>query len=215
MSIVDSGIDEYIEKHTSKANKLLSKIERDTYLKSIYPRMLSGNVQGKFLSMVSKMIRPKHILEIGTFTGYSAVCLSEGLSKDGQLHTIEINEELKDQHQTYFEEAGIFHKITTYYGNALDVIPKLGIQFDLVFIDADKVNYCKYYDLSMAKLKMGGFILADNVLWSGKVLSENSSKTDKDTLAVKAFNEKVQNDTRVENVMIPLRDGLSLIQKIC
>lgn len=215
MSIVESGIDQYLEKHASKASDILNKIERDTYLKSIYPRMLSGNVQGKFIAMISKMIRPENILEIGTFTGYSAICLAEGLSEHGHLHTIEINEEFKEQNQKYFDAAGLSDKITSHFGNALDIIPKLGIQFELVFIDADKLNYCKYFDLSLEKLKKGGFILADNVLWSGKVLSENSKKTDKDTIAIKDFNEKVQQDNRVENVMIPLRDGISLIQKIC
>lgn len=215
MSIVESGIDTYLEKHASKASDILNKIERETYLKSIYPRMLSGNVQGKFIAMISKMIRPGNILEIGTFTGYSAICLAEGLLENGHLHTIEINEELKEQNQKHFDAAGLKDKITSHIGNALDIIPKLGIQFDLVFIDADKLNYGRYFDLTMEKLKMGGFILVDNVLWSGKVLAENANKTDKDTIAIKEFNEKIQQDNRVENVMIPLRDGMSLIQKIC
>lgn len=215
MSIVESGIDNYLENHVSRASDILNKIERETYLKSIYPRMLSGNVQGKFISMLSKMIRPENILEIGTFTGYSAICLAEGLTENGQLHTIEINEELKDQNQKHFDEAGLSDKITSYFGNALDIIPQIGIQFDLIFIDADKLNYCKYFDLTFEKLKTGGFILADNVLWSGKVLAENSKKADKDTVAIKKFNDKVQLDNRVENVMIPLRDGMTLIQKIC
>ena len=215
MSIVNAGIDKYIEKHTSQAHSILNTIERETYLKSIYPRMISGKVQGRFIAMISKMIRPEYILEIGTFTGYSAICLAEGLSENGHLHTIEINKELKEQNQNYFDKARIKNKITTHFGNALDIIPQLGIQFDLIFIDADKVNYGRYYDLSMGKLKMGGFILVDNVLWSGKVLAEISGNTDKDMLAIKEFNEKVQQDKRVENVMIPLRDGISLIQKIC
>lgn len=215
MSIVDSEIDRYIENHTSKAGDILSKIERETYLKSIYPRMISGSVQGRFIAMISRMIHPKYILEIGTFTGYSAICFAEGLQENGQLHTIEINEELKDQNRKYFEEAGCAHKITAHFGNALEIIPHLGIQFDLIFIDADKINYCAYFDLSMDMLKKGGFILADNVLWSGKVVSGNSGKKDKDTKAVMDFNKKVQQDDRVENVMIPLRDGMTLIQKIC
>ncbi len=215
MPIVESGIDSYLEKHASKASEILEKIERDTYLKSIYPRMISGNVQGKFIAMISKMIRPGNILEIGTFTGYSAICLAEGLLQDGHLHTIEINEELREQNQKHFDAAGLNDKITSHFGNALDIIPQLGIQFDLVFLDADKLNYCKYFDLTIKKLKIGGFMLADNVLWNGKVIGGNSTKTDKDTLAIQAFNEKVQQDKRVENVMIPLRDGISLIQKIC
>ena len=175
--------------------------------------MISGKVQGKFLQIIAQMIQPTNILEIGTFTGYSAICLAEGLSKGGQLHTIEINEELKTQNELIFKEAGLANKITAYYGKALDIIPHIGIQFDLVFIDADKINYCNYYELSMNKLRSGGFILADNVLWSGKVLMNGSDKIDKDTQAVIDFNEVVQLDDRIDNVMIPLRDGLTLIRK--
>jgi len=215
MSIVDPEIEKYIETHTSNGNSILYKIERETYLRSVYPRMISGNVQGRFIAMIAKMIRPKNILEIGTFTGYSAICLSEGLQDGGQLHTIDINEELNDQNQRHFNEAGIGNKVFAYFGNALQLIPKIDIQFDLIFIDADKINYCNYFDLCINKLKIGGFMLADNVLWSGKVVLGKSEKNDKDTIAVKKFNDKVQNDQRVENVMIPLRDGLSLIQKIC
>jgi len=216
MLITDAGIEKYIDVHTSIASEILNKIERETYLKSIYPRMLSGKVQGKFLSFISKMIKPQNILEIGTFTGYSAICLSEGLSEEGELHTIEINEELKAQNRKYFKEAKIEHKVFPHFGNAINIIPKLGIRFDLIFIDADKINYCKYFKLAMENLNIGGFILADNVLWSGKVLSEkNSQKADKDTEALKKFNNMVQEDDRVENVMIPLRDGMTLIQKIC
>lgn len=216
MLITDAEIEKYIDVHTSNASEILNKIERETYLKSIYPRMLSGKVQGKFLSFISKMIRPHNILEIGTFTGYSAICLSEGLSEDGQLHTIEINDELKAQNHKYFKEAKIEHKVFPHFGNAINIIPELGIQFDLIFIDADKINYCNYFKLAMENLKTGGYILADNVLWSGKVLSsKNSEKIDKDTEAIKEFNNMVQEDDRVENVIIPLRDGMTLIQKIC
>jgi len=215
MELVDAQINKYIENHSSPTSSILAKIERDTYLRSIYPRMLSGHLQGRFIAMISKMIGPQHILEIGTFTGYSAICLSEGLTHNGHIHTIEINEELGDQNQKYFEEAGIIDKITTHYGNALDIIPGLDIQFDLIFIDADKINYPKYYELSMQKLKVGGYILADNVLWSGKVLEERNEKLDKDTIAVKKFNDLVQNDLNSENVMIPIRDGMTLIRKVC
>lgn len=215
MMITDTGIEQYVENHTSGASDILQKVERDTYLKSVYPRMLSGNVQGRFLSMISKMIRPQYVLEIGTFTGYSAICLAEGLKENGQLYTIEINEELKTQNHTTFKEAGVSNKITPYFGNALEIIPKIGIQFDLVFIDADKINYSNYYELSLGKLNPGGFILADNVLWSGKVIAENPKIADKDTIAVKNFNDLVQEDNRVENVMLPLRDGITLIQKKC
>jgi predicted O-methyltransferase YrrM len=215
MSIIPSGINAYVEKHTSNASEILNKIERETYLKSIYPRMLSGNLQGRFIAMVSKMIGPKLILEIGTFTGYSAICLCEGLAENGHLHTIEINEELKEQHKAFFKEAGLSESITTYYGDALTILPTFNMQFDLIFIDADKINYSNYFEQSMSLIRKGGFILADNVLWSGKVILENADKIDKDTLAVKEFNDLVQNDSRVENVMLPLRDGMSLIQKIC
>jgi predicted O-methyltransferase YrrM len=215
MLLVDVEINKYIENHTTPANGILERIERDTYLRSIFPRMLSGHVQGRFLAMISKMIRPESILEIGTFTGYSAICLSEGLAKNGQIHTIEINEELEDQNRKYFEEAGIAERIIPHFGNAVDIIPLLGIQFDLIFIDADKINYPKYFELSMNKLKIGGFILADNVLWNGKVIDDTIEKLDKDTLAVKQFNEIIQNDPCTENVMIPIRDGMTLIQKIC
>lgn len=214
MIITDSEIEKYVEKHTTEASTILNKIDRETYLRSVYPRMLSGHVQGRFISMISKMIQPDYILEIGTFTGYSAICMVEGLKKNGQLHTIEINEELKDQNLEYFKEAKANKLITTHFGSALDIIPQLGIQFDLIFIDADKINYSKYYELSMRKLRPGGFILVDNVLWSGKVLSDDLKSSDKDTLAVKEFNNLIQQDHRTENVMMPLRDGMTLIQKI-
>jgi len=215
MEIIDPRINTYIEKHTSEPEWVLQKIERDTHLKSIYPRMLSGKIQGRFIAMISRMIRPKYILEIGTFTGYSAICLCEGLNKDGQLHTIEINEELKDQNKKNFIAAGVDHLITAHFGDASEIIPNLGISFDLVFIDADKINYSKYYSQIMDILKKGGFILADNVLWSGKVLEDPNIKIDKDTKGVIEFNEMVQADSRVQNVMIPLRDGMTLIEKIC
>ena len=215
MEIIDPRINTYIEEHTSEPNAILRKIERETYLRSVYPRMLSGKTQGRFLSMISRMVRPKYILEIGTFTGYSALCLAEGLQQGGQLHTIEINEDLGAQNERYFKEAGIHDRILTYFGNALDVIPQLGIEFDLIFIDADKINYYAYFELTMDVLKTNGFILADNVLWSGKVLVNDVEKTDKDTESVKAFNKMIQRDSRVENVIVPLRDGMTLIQKIC
>lgn len=215
MTITNTDVERYIDDHTSEVSEVLRKIERETYLKSIYPRMLSGKLQGRFLTMLSKMIRPKFILEIGTFTGYSAICLAEGLTDDGLLHTIELNEELRDQNDQHFKQAGVTKKIVTHFGNARDIIPQIGIQFDLVFIDADKINYPHYYKLSMEKLKNGGFIIADNVLWGGKVVNDRKQITDKDSLAVIEFNELVQNDPCSENVMIPLRDGLTLIQKVC
>jgi len=216
MQIVDAGIEKYIEQHTSSASSILEKIDRETNLRSIYPRMLSGKVQGKFLTMVSRMINPKYILEIGTFTGYSAICLAEGLAENGELHTLEINEELENTNSDYFKEAKLKSKIIAHYGNALDILPQLDIKFDLVFIDADKINYVNYFELCMQKLRIGGFILADNVLWSGKVLLNNdSNKVDKDADAIRKFNKLIQQDKRVENVMIPLRDGMTLIYKKC
>ena len=215
MEITDPKISIYTEEHTSQPNDILQKVERETYLRSIYPRMLSGKLQGRFLSMISKMVNPKYILEIGTFTGYSTICLCEGLQKDGLLHTIEINEELKERNKKTFQDAGINNVVKAHFGNALEIIPKLGTSFDLVFIDADKINYSKYFNLVLESVNTGGFILADNVLWSGKVLKLDKENIDKDTSAVIEFNELVQNDPRVENVMIPLRDGITLMQKIC
>jgi caffeoyl-CoA O-methyltransferase len=215
MEITDRRINKYIDEHSSQPIEILNKIERETYLKSIFPRMISGKTQARFLAMISKMIKPAYILEIGTFTGYSAICLSEGLKKGGQLHTIEINEELREMNDENFKAAGLSEVITTHFGNALDIIPKLGIRFDIVFIDADKINYGKYYELALGVLKTNGFILADNVLWSGKVIASAATKIDKDAQAVINFNEQVQNDPRVENVLVPLRDGMTLIQKIC
>jgi len=214
MEITDAKINSYIEQYSSKPSHVLQKIERETYLRSIYPRMLSGHVQGRFISMISRMIKPQFILEIGTFTGYSAICLCEGLKKSGQLHTIEINEELQDANAENFKFAKVDHLITAHFGNAIDIIPKLGIQFDLIFIDADKVNYCSYFDLALHNLKVGGFILADNVLWSGKVLQDPRKRLDKDTQALMEFNKLVNREPSVENIMIPLRDGMTLIQKL-
>lgn len=215
MEITDQRINKYIDQHTSQPIEILNKIERETYLKSIFPRMISGKTQGRFLAMMSKMIRPAFILEIGTFTGYSAICLAEGLAEGGQLHTIEINEELREMNDDNFKAAGLSKVIKTYFGNALDIIPKLGIRFDLIFIDADKINYGKYYEMALGVLKTGGFILADNVLWSGKVVTNTATKIDKDAQAVIDFNKHVQDDPRVENVIVPLRDGITLIRKIC
>jgi predicted O-methyltransferase YrrM len=189
---------------------LLKKIERETHLHILKPRMLSGHLQGRFLSMVSNMIRPKTILEIGTYTGYSTLCLAEGLNKNGKLITIDINEELERRVRGYFAESqyeGIYYLI----GNALKIIATLNYQFDLVFMDADKENYANYFDLVIDKLAPGGFILVDNVLWSGKVLNV---KPDKDTRAILEFNKKIQNDARVENVLLPFRDGITIIRKL-
>jgi caffeoyl-CoA O-methyltransferase len=211
MEFLPDDIADYIEAHTSPESDLLKKINRETHAKVMMPRMLSGQLQGRYLSMISHLLKPRNILEIGTYTGYSAICLAEGLVKDGKLITIDINEELESRVRAYFELAGISKKIDYRIGNALTIIPTLEQQFDLVFIDADKENYSKYYDLVFDKVKVGGVILADNVLWSGKV---TQSKRDKDTRAILEFNVKVNGDYRVENVLLPLRDGIMMARKV-
>lgn len=213
MEFLNEKIQNYSELHTSPETELLSKINRDTYTDVLAPRMLSGQMQGRILSMLSKMVNPQNILEIGTFTGYSAICLAEGLKIDGKLVTIDINEELESRVSEYFEEAGLTDSIDYRIGNALDILPELNDQFQLVFIDADKENYQNYYNLILNKVSPGGIIIADNVLWSGKVLGVHSKKMDKDTQALINFNDFVQKDERVENVLFPVRDGLMVIRK--
>jgi predicted O-methyltransferase YrrM len=176
--------------------------------------MLSGQVQGRFLSMISHMIKPEAILEIGTYTGYSAICMAEGIRAGGKLYTIDINEELEAMVRKYFKEAGLEEHIEYRIGNALDIIPSLDRMFDMVFIDADKENYLNYYHLVFDKVRTGGYIIADNVLWSGKVIENNNNKTDKDTRALMNFNDYVHQDSRVENMLLPLRDGLMILRKI-
>ena len=211
MEFIDPKLLEYSEQHTSPESDLLKKINRDTYAGVMMPRMLSGHLQGRFLSMISKMIRPKKILEIGTYTGYSAICLAEGLAPDGQLVTLDVNEELETKVRGYFEQAGLNAVIDYRIGNALKILPTLAGKFDLVFIDADKENYSNYFDLVIDKVVPGGYLLADNVLWSGKVLSV---KPDKDTRAILEFNKKVQSDARVENILVPIRDGILMMRKL-
>jgi len=213
MEFLNEKIQNYSELHTSPETELLSKINRDTYTDVLAPRMLSGQMQGRILSMFSKMVNPQNILEIGTFTGYSAICLAEGLKNDGKLITIDINEELETRVAGYFREAGLTDAIDYRIGNALDILPQLNDQFQLVFIDADKENYQNYYNLILHKVSSGGFVIADNVLWSGKVLGEHPKKMDKDTQALIDFNDFVQKDERVENVLFPVRDGLMVIRK--
>lgn len=212
MDFIDQKINSYAETHSQPESKLLARLSRETYTKVLAPRMLSGHLQGRVLSMFSKIVQPKSILEIGTYTGYSAICLAEGLPPEGKLYTIDINEELEDMARGYFEEAGIAHQVDYRIGNALDILPNLDTTFDLVFIDADKINYSSYFDLIVNKVNKNGLIIADNVLWSGKVLIENSN-FDKDTLAIDNFNKKVHQDERVENVLFPLRDGLMVLRK--
>ena len=210
--MTNKKFEEYIIQFSSPEKVYLNDLSRETHLKTMYPRMLSGHLQGIFLDMISRMINPELILEIGTFTGYSALCLANGLTRNGILHTIEINPELPDISTPYFVRAGVSDKIIQHVGPALDIIPALPDNFDLVFIDADKENYLNYYHLIFDKLKPGGFILADNVLWGGKVLDE-ISLIDKETQGIAAFNEFVKNDDRVEQMILPLRDGIMMIRK--
>ncbi len=212
MNFIDLKLEQYIEQHTDAEPGLLQKLNRDTYAHVLQPRMLSGHLQGRILSMLSKMIKPKQVLEIGTFTGYSALCLAEGLAEGGLLHTIDVNEELTDMVRKYVDESVYKNNIKIYTGNALEIIPELNYTFDLVFIDADKENYSTYYDLVFPKLVKGGFIIADNVLWSGNVI-KNADEQDDETEHIVAFNTKIQNDKRVNNVLIPVRDGLMICQK--
>jgi predicted O-methyltransferase YrrM len=211
MEIINPLISHYSEVHTTSESDLLKRIDRQTHANILMPRMLSGHLQGRLLSMISHMIQPKSILEIGTYTGYSAICLAEGLRPGGKLITLDINDELEDLVRGFFIQASLTEAIDYRIGNALHIIPTLTDSFDLVFIDADKENYCRYYDLVFKLVPLGGFILADNVLWSGKVLDE---KPDKDTKAILAFNEMIQQDSRVENVLLPVRDGIMLVRKI-
>lgn len=211
--MINPEFEKYAEKHSTKESDILYKLNRETHLKVLMPRMLSGAIQGKFLEMVSCMIRPKQILEIGTYTGYSAICLAKGLPVDGTIHTIEKNPELENMSKKFFKAAGIEHQVKYYLGNALDIIPNINEVLDLVFLDADKDNYLNYYHLVIDKVRTGGFILADNVFWSGKVLNK-PDPNDKETLGIIAFNDFIQNDDRVDNLMLPLRDGLMLIKKI-
>lgn len=211
MEIVNSEMQVYAEKHTSPENDLLRTINRETHAKVLRPRMLSGHLQGRLLSMISNMVRPKFILEIGTYTGYSAICLAEGLVPEGKLITIDINAELEESVRDSFSKAGLAAKIDYKVGNALQIIPTLTEKFDLVFIDADKENYSRYFDLVIDNVNLNGIILADNVLWSGKVLD---GKPDKDTKAIIDFNAKVQHDGRIQNVLLPVRDGIMMMRKV-
>jgi caffeoyl-CoA O-methyltransferase len=209
-SLLPTAIEQYIEAHTSEEGTVLRSLDRITHRDIMMPQMLSGKVQGRFLSIISRLMKPLRILEIGTFTGYSAICLAEGLQKDGKLFTIDINEELESTVLSHFREAGMEDKISWLTGTAADIIPSLEGPFDIVFIDADKINYSLYFDLCIDNVKSGGLVMADNVLWSGKVADQHS---DKDTEALRAFNQKIQLDTRVDNVIVSIRDGITMMYK--
>ena len=212
MEFLPPQLDEYVVAHSEEEPKILQELARETWLKIFNPRMLAGHLQGRTLSMLSHMIQPKTVLEIGTYTGYSAICLAEGLVGNGKIITIDINEELRNFAHNYFVRAGVENKIDQRIGDALQIIPTLNEEFDLVFIDADKTNYSNYFDLVFPVVRSGGYIIADNVLWSGKVL-EGEDKQDPDTKALVGFSKKVQEDNRVQNVLFPIRDGIQVIRK--
>ncbi len=209
MEFIDQKLDDYCGEHTTAENDLLQKVNRETHLEVLQPRMLSGHLQGRFLSMISHLKQPKRILEIGTYTGYSALCLAEGLTAEGKLITIDVNEELADKVRGYFKESAYSEQIELQIGDATQLIHEIEGPFDIVFIDADKENYTKYFDLVIDKMEKGGVIIADNVLWSGKVV-EPLKENDSSTKALLQYNEKIQKDPRVENILLPIRDGLMM-----
>jgi predicted O-methyltransferase YrrM len=212
MYFLPETLDNYVVAHSEQEPELLQQLTRETYQKILQPIMLSGPYQGRVLSMVSKLVSPKKILELGTFTGYSTLCLAEGLTTKGELHTIDINEELVDFQRKYFDKSDYGSQIFQHTGSALDIIPKLDLTFDLVFIDADKPNYSNYFHLIIDKLNSGGIILSDNVLWHGKVV-ETLDKKDVSTKAVLDYNTLLKTDERIETVLLPIRDGLSISRK--
>ena len=213
MDFLPEKINDYVEKHSQPEPELLQKLNRETWQKQLQPRMLSGHLQGRVLSMLSKLIRPKNILEIGTYTGYSALSLAEGMQENGELHTIDINEELYDFQRKYFDESTFGKQIFQHLGNALEIIPKLEKTFDLVFIDADKNNYSNYLEIILPKLKKGSIILSDNVLWSGKVVEE-LKEDDEDTKALLQYNKLLNEHPKLETVILPIRDGLTISRVI-
>lgn len=209
MNFLSDAIDDYVVKHSQTEPSLLQELNKETWQKVLNPRMLSGAFQGRLLSLLSKLIRPTSILEIGTYTGYSALCLVEGLSSNGVLHTIDKNEELETLQNKYFEKSGFRNQILQHFGNALDIIPTIKTSFDLVFIDADKVNYVNYFNSIISKMNKGGVIISDNVLWSGKVVADLDPK-DQDTKVLLAYNKMMQEDSRLETILLPIRDGLTI-----
>ena len=210
--IVNNKIEDYIRKNSSKEPEILKDLNKETYLKVLNPRMLSGHIQGRFLSIITKLIKPKKILEIGTYTGYSAICMAEGLIENGIIHTIDINEELISIQNKYFAKSKCNNSIIQHVGDARSIIKSINEKFDLVFLDADKENYIEYYELVIEKVKKGGLIIADNVLWTGKVV-EPEKDDDELTQYLIDFNKMINEDDRVENIILPLRDGLNVILK--
>lgn len=209
MHFLSEELENYAAQHTEDEPLLLQELNKRTHLNVLQPRMISGHFQGRFLSLLSKMVQPSTILEIGTYTGYATLCLAEGLHPEGVLHTIDIKEELTDLQREFFDRSGYGNQIVQHLGKAADIIPALDTTFDLVFIDADKQNYAHYFDLVIEKMNRGGIILSDNVLWSGKVVEE-VKHNDKHTQALMAYNQKIKDDPRVETVLLPIRDGITL-----
>ena len=209
MDFLPKILDQYVVSHSEDEPVLLQQLNKETWQKILVPRMLSGHYQGRILAMLSKLVKPKSILEIGTYTGYSALCLAEGLNKNGILHTIDHNEELVDFQKKYFDKSLFKNQIKQYLGNALDIIPTIKESFDLVFIDADKSNYSNYFNLVIDKMNKGGIILSDNVLWSGKVIESPDSK-DEETKELIKYNKLLKNDSRIETILLPIRDGLTI-----
>ncbi|MDB9754761.1 O-methyltransferase [Winogradskyella sp.] len=213
MYFLPEALDEYVVSHSEQEPELLQELTRETYQKILQPIMLSGPYQGRVLSIISKLINPKYVLELGTFTGYSTLCLAEGLQSEGIIHTIDINEELVDFQRKYFDKSNFGNQITQHTGSAIDIIPTLNLKFDLIFIDADKPNYSNYFHLVIDKLNKGGIILSDNVLWHGKVVEPVSEK-DTSTKAVLDYNTLLINDKRIETVVLPIRDGLTISRRL-
>jgi caffeoyl-CoA O-methyltransferase len=211
MNFISPELEQYAGIHTSPESELLARINRETHLEVLQPRMLSGHLQGRLLSLLSSLLKPKRILEIGTYTGYSALCLAEGLPNDGKLITIDVNEELQTRVQGYFNDSSYKGQIEYRIGDAMELIPTLPEMWDLVFIDADKKNYLNYYDLVIERMNPGGIILADNILWSGKVIDEAAQ--DRETVLLRQYNERIQSDERVENILLPIRDGIMVARK--
>ena len=209
---MEKELERYLADHTTPEDKVLEELNRKTHLYAVNPNMLSGHLQGRFLEMLSYMISPSQILEIGTYTGYSAICLARGLKSGGMLHTIEVNDELSEMSSRYITLAGMADRVTLHTGRAQEIIPSMPFTFDMVFIDGDKREYSEYYDLVFDKVRKGGFIIADNVLWGGKIESGEASE-DPQTRGVIMFNEKVRDDQRVEKVLLPVRDGILIVRK--
>ena len=212
MEFISNTLYDYVVAHSQEEPPLLADLSRQTHLKVLQPRMLSGPLQGRFLSVLTKLLQPKKILEVGTFTGYATLCLAEGLVKDGQIDTLDKNEELVDFQRSFFDRSPWGKQIHQHCGDAIEIIPTLEGQYDLVFLDADKKNYLNYLELLLPKIKKGGLLLSDNVLWSGKVLEE-TQKNDRDTAVLKEYNQKLAKHSELETVLLPLRDGLTLSRK--